>query len=129
MAQAVITKKGREKLCKAHAGDIKLPKITHMALGNGGITGDGSEISVYEPTGEEEALLDQKIVKELVGHMYPESTTCRYTARLEKEELANEYISEQGLIDEEGDLVAYKAFMPKGKDIDMVFIFDMDEIF
>lgn len=129
MAQAVITKVGREKLCKAHAGDITLPAITHMALGSGGVTGNGSSMSVTEPTGEETALADQKIVKELSGHTYPESTTCRYTAKLTKEDLANEYISEQGLVDAEGDLVAYKTFLPKGKDGDMEFIFDMDEIF
>ena len=116
MAQAVITKIGREKLCKAHAGDITLPAITHMALGSGGITGNESSMSVIEPTGEETALAEQKIVKELSGHTYPEATTCRYTAKLTKEELANEYVSEQGLVDAEGDLVAYKTFLPKGKE-------------
>lgn len=126
MAQAVITKKGREKLCMAHAGDVSLPAITHMVIGTGGIDSAGN---VIEPTGEETALNEQKIIKELSGHTYPVSTTCRYSMKLEKDELANEYISEQGLIDEDGDLVAYKAFLPKGKDTDMEFIFDMDEIF
>ncbi len=129
MAQAVITKIGREKLCRAHAGDTELPAITYMALGSGGITGSGDSMSVIEPTGEETALAEQKIIKELSGHTYPESTTCRYSAKLAKEELSGEYISEQGLIDADGDLVAYKTFMPKGKDGDMEFIFDMDEIF
>lgn len=129
MAQAVITKIGREKLCKAHAGDKELPAITHMVLGCGGVTGSGSSLSVIEPTGEETSLAEQKIMKELSGHIYPETTTCRYTAKLAKEDLANEYISEQGLLDAEGDLVAYKTFLPKGKDGDMEFIFDMDEIF
>ena len=36
---------------------------------------------------------------------------------------------ELGLFDADGDLVAYKTFLPKGKDDDMEFIFDMDEIF
>ena len=49
--------------------------------------------------------------------------------RLSKAELANQNISEQGLFDADGDLVAYKTFLPKGKDDDMEFIFDMDEIF
>ena len=38
-------------------------------------------------------------------------------------------ISEQGLFDSDGDLIAYKTFLPKGKDDDMEFIFDMDEVF
>lgn len=125
MAQAVITKKGREKLCKAHAGDIELPKITAMVLGDGGYA-DGA---VIEPTGDETALKKQLIKKNLDGHTFPASTTCRYSMRLTKEELAGKYISEQGLVDEDGDLVAYKTFMPKGKDSDMEFVFDMDEIF
>ncbi len=126
MAQAIITEKGREKLCKAHAGDIELPKITHMVLGSGGV--DEQE-EVKTPTGKETELYDQKIKKALSGHSFPIPTTCRYTMKLEKNELANEYISEQGLVDAEGDLVAYKTFLPKGKDSDMEFIFDMDEIF
>lgn len=126
MAQAVITEKGREKLCKAHAGDIALPKITHMVLGSGGVDPQGE---VKTPTGTETALYEEKIKKTLSGHSFPIPTTCRYSMKLEKNELANEYISEQGLIDAEGDLVAYKTFLPKGKDSDMEFIFDMDEIF
>lgn len=127
MAQAVITKKGREKLCKAHAGDISLPAITYMVLGSGGVQEDGQ--TVIPPTGEETELKNQLIKKELTGHSYPQDTTCRYSMRLTKEELANVYISEQGLVDTEGDLVAYKTFLPKGKDEDMEFVFDMDEIF
>ena len=49
--------------------------------------------------------------------------------RLSKTELANQNISEQGLFDADGDLVAYKTFLSKGKDDDLEFIFDMDEIF
>lgn len=127
MAQAVITQKGREKLCKAHAGEIVLPAITHMVLGSGGVEDDGK--TVINPTGDETALKNQRIKKELSGYSFPEATTCRYNMKLTKEELANEYISEQGLVDAEGDLVAYKTFLPKGKDNDMEFVFDMDEIF
>ena len=43
--------------------------------------------------------------------------------------MSNQSISELGLYDEENDLVAIKTFLPKGKDEDMEFIFDMDEIF
>lgn len=126
MAKAVITAIGREKLCKAHAGDIILPKISKMVFGKGGADENGD---VIDTTGEETALRDLLLEKPIDSHIYPESTTCRYSTRLSKEELAGEYISEQGLVDEEGDLVAYKTFLKKGKDSDMEFIFDMDEIF
>lgn len=128
MPNGVITEIGRKKLCKAHAGDITLPKITQMAFGSGGVNTSGEVIA---PTGAETALKKEILKKNIDGHMYTneKETSCRYTARLEKEELANQSISEQGLFDEDGDLVAYITFLPKGKDEGMVFIFDMDEIF
>ena len=126
MAQGVITKTGREKLCKAHAGDITLPTITQMVFGSGGVDESGAVIGT---TGEEVSLRNHLLTKELDGHTYPETTTGRYSVRLGKSELAGESISEMGLMDAEGDLVAYKTFLPKGKDGDMEFVLDMDEIF
>lgn len=128
MAKAVITAIGRKKLCKAHAGDIALPAITQMAWGDGGIEADGA---VKETTGNEIALYAELLKKDIEAHIYVEEgeTTCRYTATLEKGELTGKEISELGLYDSEGDLVAYKTFMKKGKDEDIPMIFDMDEIF
>ena len=118
MAQGVITEIGRKKLCRAHSGDQTLPAITQMAFGSGGVNADGN---VIETTGAETALKTELLKKDVDGHSY--------TVRLSKAELANQNISEQGLFDADGDLVAYKTFLPKGKDDDMEFIFDMDEIF
>lgn len=128
MAKAVITAIGRKKLCKAHAGDVALPAITQMAWGDGGIEADGT---VKETTGNEIALYAELLKKDIEAHIYVEEgeTTCRYTATLEKGELTGKEISELGLYDSEGDLVAYKTFMKKGKDEDIPMIFDMDEIF
>lgn len=126
MAQGVITKTGREKLCRAHAGDISLPPITQMAFGSGGVDGDGAVVAA---TGEEVSLRAELLTKDIDSHSYPVTTTGRYSVRLGKTELADETISEMGLFDAEGDLVAYKTFLPKGKDGDMEFVFDMDEIF
>ena len=126
MAQGVITKIGREKLCKAHAGDITLPVITQMAFGSGGMDVGGAPIAT---TGEEVTLRNELLRKNIDSHTFPITTTGCYSVRLGKEELADQNISEMGLFDAEGDLVAYKTFLPKGKDGDMEFIFDMDEIF
>ena len=128
MAQGVITEIGRKKLCMAHSGDATLPAITHMAFGSGGIDSKGN---VIETTGTETGLKTELLKKEIDSHAYTDekSTTCRYTVKLEKAELANQNISEQGLYDADGDLIAYKTFLPKGKDDDMDFIFDMDEVF
>lgn len=126
--RGVITAIGRKKLCMAHSGDKELPAITKMAWGNGGVDDSGQP---FATTGEETGLSHELMVKDVDGHTYvgDGNTTCRYTATLDAEDLAGEMISEMGLIDSEGDLVAYRTFLAKGKDSDIPQIYDMDEIF
>lgn len=126
--KGVITVTGRKKLCMAHAGDATLPAITKMAWGNGGVDENGQPIST---TGNEIGLYNELLAKDVESHVYvnEEKTTCRYTATLEAGELDGEEISEMGLYDADGDLVAYRTFMRKGKDADIPQIYDMDEIF
>lgn len=128
MAQAVITEVGKKKLCKAHAGDLTLPAITKMVWGDGGLDEGGTP---KETTGQETALYNQLLEKDIESHSYPVEgeTTCRYTGMLEKGELTGKNISEMGLVDAEGDLVAFKTFLPKGKDEDVPMEFNMDEVF
>lgn len=130
MVKAVVTKIGREKLCKAHAGDILLPKIAKMAFGDGGI--DNTTNVELKPTGEERTLYSELLKKELDGHGYPDTDNtaiCRYTATLGAGECTGKYISEIGLYDEEGDLIALRTFLPIGKTEDIPLTFDMDEVF
>lgn len=126
MANAVMTERGREKMCKAHAGDMVLPKIKYIAYGDGGVDTDGNPLGM---TGNEVSLHHELLRKEITKHVYPVPTTCEYTASLNKTELANTYISEIGLFDEEEELVVYRNFLPKGKDDDMLFDFSIQEIF
>lgn len=122
----VITKKAREKLVKARAGDLTLPKIAGMAFGNGGVDADGTVI----PPSETQAELTNEIFrKEIESHSYPEDTTCRYVCTLSFAELAGEEISEIGLYDEDGDIVCIKTFMRKGKDSDVEQTYTLDDIF
>lgn len=124
----VTTAIARRKLCMAHAGDGELPVITKMAWGNGGVDGDGQPLAT---TGNEIGLYNELLVKDIESHEYTneERTTCRYTATLETEELSGEEISEMGLYDADGDLVAYRTFLRKGKDGDIPQIYDMEEMF
>lgn len=126
--KGVITVTGRKKICKAHAGDITLPVIAQMAWGNGGVDENGVPKMA---TGNEIALYGELIKKDIEKHVYAndEETTCRFTATLEKGELTGKEISEMGLFDADGDLIAYRSFMRKGKDADIPQIYDMDEIF
>ena len=126
--KGVITAVGRKKLCMAHAGDIALPVITQMAWGSGGADETGQPL---DTTGNEIGLYQELLRKDIESHVYVNEgqTTCRYTATLEAGELDNSYISEMGLYDEDGDLIAYRTFMRKGTDADIPQIYDMDEIF
>lgn len=126
MSEAKITEKGREKLCRAHAGDILLPKLSHIAFGDGGVN---EFDEVIPATGLEVALRNELYRMEIDSHNYPIQTTCTYSFELKEEDLQNKYISEYGIYDDEGDLIVYKTFLKKGKDSDMKFGFEVQEIF
>ncbi len=122
----IITKKSREKLVKARAGAIQLPKIVGMVFGDGGVDASGNVIS---PTESQSGLTNEIFRKELDGYSFPADTTCRYECTLTESELAGEEISEIGLYDSEGDVVCIKTFKRKGKDDDVEQTYTLDDIF
>ena len=124
----VITAVGRKKLCMALAGDISLPAIVRMAWGDGGLDENAQPLGA---TGNEISLYNELLVKDVESHEYvnAEQTTCRYVATLEANELSGKEISEMGLYDADGDLIAYRNFLRKGKDADIPQIYKMDTIF
>ena len=119
MSNTTMTVRGREKLCKAHAGELVLPCIKWIAFGTGGVDENRQPLPV---TGEEQYRME-------LEHSFPIPTTCEYLSILEKTDLPNTYISEMGLFDEEEELVMYATFLEKGKDEDMRFEFRTQEVF
>ncbi len=122
----VITKTARQKLVKARAGAVQLPKIVGMAFGNGGTDADGNVIA---PSDAWNGLSHEIYRKAIDGYSFPEDTVCRYECTLTEKELAGEEISEVGLYDEEGDVVCIKTFSRKGKDDDIEQTYILDDIF
>ena len=122
----IITKKSREKLVKARAGAIQLPKIVGMVFGDGGVDASGN---VIPPTESQSGLTNEIFRKELDGYSFQADTTCRYECTLTESELAGEEISEIGLYDSEGDVVCIKTFKRKGKDDDVEQTYTLDDIF
>lgn len=122
----VITKKGKEKLVKARAGALTLPKITGMAFGSGGVNESGTVIS---PTESQAKLTKELYRKEIDTYSFPNDTTCRYECTLTESELAGAEISEIGLYDADGDIVCIKTFTRKGKDDDVQQTYVLDDIF
>lgn len=125
-SNVLITKKAREKLVKARAGAVVLPKIVGMAFGDGGCDSSGNVIAPEENQAE---LRHELYRKEIDGYKFIADTVCRYECTLIESELANEYISEIGLYDEDGDLVCMKSFKRKGKDDDLQMTYILDDVF
>lgn len=126
MANALVTLMARNKMLRARAGEITLPRITEFAFGNGGIDGSGQP---KEPTDTQSELNNEIFRKPIDGYKMLSATKCRYTCTLLNSELAGENISEIGLVDEDGDLVAIKNFKSKGKDDDLEMEFQLDDTF
>lgn len=102
--------------------------IIEMKWGDGGVDEKGVP---KEVTGNEIGLYNEiwNVKIESLAFIGDDETTCRYTSTLEKGVVTGKEISEMGLFDEEGDMVAYRTFMRKGKDEDIPQTYDMDEIF
>lgn len=126
MANAVITRKAKNKMLKARAGEKALAKIVGMVFGDGGIQSGGQ---VKPPIETQTALNNELLRKEISGHQMISEVKCRYECVLAANELAGKNISEIALYDQDGDLVAIKTFLPKGKDSDLEMVFRIDDEF
>lgn len=123
----IITKKAREKMVAARAGDTPLSIIEKMVFGDQGCLEDGT---VKAPTSDQTGLTHQIFEKAIDSHQILENkTTCRYVCKLTEAECADQKISEIGLEDHDGDIVAIKTFLPKGKDSDIEMTFYLDDVF
>ncbi len=126
MADAVVTLAARKKMVQARAGETTLSKIVGVAFGSGGVDADGNVIT---PEGTQTALKQEILRKPVDKYTFLSDTKCRYECTLAEGELTGEYISEAALYDEEGDLVAIKNFLPKGKDSDLEMRIKIDDEF
>ena len=124
-AKNVITKKRRLKMAEASHATGQIAKISHIALGSGGVTADGK---VIEPLAENVQLNNEIIRKTYASSKKVSDTVYAYTIKLEKDELVGSFISELALIDEDGDVAAFSNFLPKGKDENEV-TFTIEDIY
>jgi len=126
MADAVVTLVAKKKMMRARAGEISLPKVVGMAFGSGGVD---SSLNVITPSASQTKLNNELFRKEIDGYTFLTDTKCRYECTLLNSELAGSYISELALYDADGDLVAIKNFLRKGKDADIEMTMQMDDEF
>lgn len=126
MAGTTVTTKAKKKMLEARAGKAALPKIVGMAFGTGGVNSSGE---IVAHSADQNKLHKEVLRKNIDGYEVISDTKIRYRCTLDVNELADTYISEVGLYDAQGDMVAMKAFLKKGKDADMEAIFECDDTF
>jgi len=126
---SIITLYRRQKLCQITSGAItSIPKITHVAFGDGGMNGSGEPI----PPAIDAAGLANEIARYPIdGVTYPLDplTTARYTATVPANALPGASISEAALVDDDGKVCAIRTFFVKRKDAGVTFTFTFDDEF
>ena len=128
MAQqlTVTTLYARQQMAKARAEGGKLTKIIKMAFGNGGTNDKGEPIALQ---GNEQALKNELLQKDIDGFVFMEPAKVRYKCTLGESELAGETINELALVDEAGKFTAVRTMTDKQKDGDIEFVFEIDDIY
>lgn len=122
---SVITLKARIKLAKARAGEITLPVISGIAIGDGAEKGG----AIRTPSETDVRLNNELIRKESSTITKISDAAYRYRIDLETDELSGKIINEAALYDADGDLLAIKTFKGKPKDGDIEMAFEFDDIF
>lgn len=108
---------------QARAGLITaLPKTIGMAFGDGAASGSAIRTPLATDVSLQHELHRQPIDDVT---LQPDEISAMYVTTLAKETLAGQTINEVALYDEDGDLLAIKAFSNKGKDGDMEMVFEI----
>ena len=122
----IVTTKAKKKMLEARAGIIaSLPTIAGMAFGTGGYSGG----AVVDHDPDDIALFSESYRQVIDGYTVISDTQIRYACTLAAGTLDNVTLSEVGLYDSAGDFVAFKSFLPKGKDADIEVVFECDDTF
>lgn len=125
---SVVTLVRRKSLAAITRGAVEtIPKITHIAFGDGGVDENGQP----KQPNETQTELNNEIARyEIDSVANPVETTNRYTVTIpEASELNGKAINEMALVDGDGQLAAIKTFLSKGKDEDVKFTFEFDDEF
>ncbi len=122
----IVTTAAKKKMLEARAGIIStVPTIAGMAFGTGGYSGG----SVVDHDPDDVALFTEAYRQAIDGYQVISDTQIRYSCTLAAGTLDNTFISEVGLYDSDGDFVAFKSFLEKGKDADIAVVFECDDTF
>ncbi len=122
----IITATAKMKMVRARKGEISLPVITGIAIGDGAADAEGNLISLSEG----DLYLRNELLRREYSRCEKVSDTCfRYRMELTADELAGKRINEAALYDAEGDLLAIRVFSNKIKDAEMEMAFEYEDRF
>ena len=123
MSDSIVTNIAKKKIVQARAGLIPaLPKTIGMAFGDGAASGSAIRMPL-----DTDVSLQHELHRQLIDSviLQPDEISAMYVTTLAKETLAGQTINEVALYDEDGELLAIKAFSNKGKDGDMEMVFEI----
>ncbi len=124
--KSIITSIARKKMVQARKGEITLPAVVGIAIGDGAENVDGE---LRELTEGEDSLKNELLRREYCRCEKITDTCYRYRIELAADELAGKKINEAALYDADGDLLAIRVFSGKPKDGDMEMAFEYDDKF
>lgn len=124
--KSIITSIARKKMAQARKGEISLPAVAGIAIGDGA---ENEEGLLTELTSEELSLKNELLRREYCRCEKVSDTCYRYRMELGGDELAGKKINEAALFDADGDLLAIRVFTGKMKDEDMEMAFEYDDRF
>lgn len=123
--KGIITKYRRKMLAELSAGSITtIPMVTHIAFGDGGVTGGGVPKT---PSELQEALFHEVKRYTPTSVEIVNETTVRYVVVIPESDLGGVAINEMALVDSSGGLCAIKTFRNKEKDENVKFTFQFDD--
>lgn len=124
---SVVTKYRRINLAKITSGAVStIPKITHIAFGDGGLDASGNP---KIPTETQTALSHEFCRYAVTSITYPVETTARYKVVIPRGEQTGKQFNEMALVDNASKLCAIKTMYTKQKDDDVIFTYEFDDEF
>lgn len=112
MPEAIMMIPSRNKLSRHYVDGISVRKATHIIFGDGG---HDSNLNVIAPVTYATELVNEILRKEIDYSIFEDAFSCTFFASAGKNEINGFLVSEIGLLDEKGLLIAQKNIAPREK--------------
>lgn len=125
LSDAILLNQAKRKMLKSRFDPDTSCVVAGFVFG----TGYGKDNKPYEPDPDQTSLLNEIVRKPLDSKVRVNDGCYRYTGMLNEIEGNGQYISEIGLIDEDGEIICIKTFNKKIKNKEAEMTFRIDDMF